>query len=158
MQKKEDVGRAWVHIDASGKVLGRLAVRIARMLMGKDKPTWTPHVDCGDFVVVTNCERIAVTGRKRQDRLYWRDSQHPGSLRSEPMASLLARRPERVLILAVRRMLPKSVLGRHMLRKLKVYAGPDHPHEAQGPATRTVAGCDARARKERSRRTIGRGD
>jgi len=147
VEKKEKVVRKWHHIDATGKILGRLAVKIARILMGKTKPTWTPHVDCGDFVVVTNCEKIAVTGRKRENQLYWRDARRVSSLKSETMASLLARRPERVLMLAVRRMLPKSVLGRHMLRKLKVYPGADHPHAAQGPVTMAVAGCNARERK-----------
>ena len=147
VEKKEKVVRKWHHVDASGKILGRLSVQIARILMGKNKPSWTPHVDCGDFVVVTNCEKIAVTGRKREGRLYYRDSQRVGSLRSETMASLLARKPERVLLLAVRRMLPKGVLGKHMLRKLKVYPGADHPHAAQGPVKLAVAGCDARERK-----------
>ena len=131
--KKEEIVRKWHHIDAEGKVLGRMAVEIARVLMGKHRPTYTPHLDCGDFVVVTNCEKVKVTGRKLTDKLYWRDSQALGSLRSETMASLMARKPERVVYLAVRRMLPKTLLGRRMLRKLKVYAGPDHPHAAQRP-------------------------
>ena len=131
--KKEQIVRKWRHIDAQGQVLGRLATRIARMLMGKDKPLYTPHVDCGDFVVVTNAEKVKVTGRKMEQHRYWRDSQHLKSLRSETMASLMARKPERVLVTAVRRMLPKTILGRHMLRKLKVYAGAEHPHAAQQP-------------------------
>jgi large subunit ribosomal protein L13 len=148
LEKKENVVRKWYHIDAKGKILGRLAVRIARILMGKHKASWTPHVDCGDYVVVTNCEKIAVTGRKMQDRRYYRDSQYVGSLKSENMATVLARHPERIVTVAVRRMLPKTVLGRHMLRKLKVYAGPDHPHAAQGPVAKDVAGCDATQRRD----------
>lgn len=144
--KKEEVGHSWYHIDAEGKILGRLAVQIARMLMGKHKPLFTPHVDCGDFIVVTNCAKIKVTGRKLADKLYFRDSRRVSSLKSEPMASVLARDPQRVLSLAVRRMLPKSVLGRAMLRKLKIYAGPDHPHAAQRPVKFEPAGCNARKR------------
>ena len=131
--RKEDVQHAWYEVDAEGQILGRLAVRIARILMGKHKPTYTPHVDCGDFVVVTNAEKIRVTGKKLDQKLYWRDSRYFGGLRSESLGSLLARRPEQVIRLAVRRMLPKTVLGRKMLKKLKVYAGPRHPHQAQKP-------------------------
>ena len=139
--KKEEVERAWLHIDANGAILGRLAVEIARILMGKHKPSYTPHVDCGDFVVVTNCEKVRVTGRKMTDKLYWRSSQYFSGLKSEPMCSLMGRRPEQVLRLAVRRMLPKTTLGRHMLRKLKIYAGPEHPHAAQKPEKLEPAGC-----------------
>ncbi len=131
--KKEEVVHKWYHVDAEGKVLGRLAVKIAMVLMGKHKPIFTRHVDTGDFVVVTNAEKIKVTGRKLTQRMYWRDSRHHGSLRSESMADVLATKPERVLYLAVKRMLPKGVLGRQMLRKLKVHAGPDNPHAAQRP-------------------------
>ncbi len=143
-EKKETVVRAWHHIDAEGKILGRLAVEIARILMGKNKPTYTPHVDCGDFVVVTNCAKIRVTGRKMSNKLYWRDSRALGSLRSEPLNSLLARKPEQVLHLAVRRMLPKTILGRHMIKKLKIYPGPEHPHAAQKPQKLEIAGLQAR--------------
>ena len=130
--KKEEVVHKWYHVDAEGKILGRLAVKIARVLMGKHKPIFSPHVDTGDFVVVTNAEKIKVTGRKLTQRLYRRDSRHHGSLKSQTMGAILASgRPERVLYLAVKRMLPKRVLGRQMLRKLKVYAGPDNPHAAQ---------------------------
>ncbi len=130
--KKEELVHKWYHVDAEGKILGRLAVRIARVLMGKHKPIFSRHVDTGDFVVVTNAEKIKVTGRKLTQRLYWRDSCRHSSLKSQSMAEILASsRPERVLYLAVKRMLPKHTLGRQMLRKLKVYAGPDNPHAAQ---------------------------
>ena len=145
MLKKEEVKRRWYHVDAEGMVLGRLAVQIARILMGKHKPEYTPHVDCGDYVVVTNCEKIAVTGKKLTDKLYWRDSGYMGSLRSESMRDLLARRPERILFLAVRRMLPKTTLGRRMIRKLKIYKGPDHPHAAQQPEKLEFPACRARS-------------
>lgn len=137
--KKEEVVHKWHHVDAEGKILGRLAVKIACILMGKHKPIFARHVDTGDFVVVTNAEKIKVTGRKLTQRMYWRDSRHHGSLKSESMASVLATKPERVLYLAVKRMLPKHALGRQMLRKLKVYAGPDNPHAAQRPQKLDVA-------------------
>jgi large subunit ribosomal protein L13 len=145
VMKKEDVVRKWHHIDATGLVLGRLAVEIARILMGKHRATYTPHVDTGDFVVVTNAEKVKVTGRKMTDKLYWRDSGALGSLRSVNMATLMARKPDQVLKLAVRRMLPKTTLGRRMLRKLKVYAGPEHPHAAQQPETLDLRSVAARA-------------
>jgi large subunit ribosomal protein L13 len=130
--KKEEVVHKWYHVDAEGKILGRLAVKIARVLMGKHKPIFSPHVDTGDFVVVTNADMVKVRGRKLTQRLYWRYAPHHSSLKSQSMAEILASsKPERVLYLAVKRMLPKRVLGRQMLRKLKVYAGPDNPHAAQ---------------------------
>ena len=125
--------RNWLVVDASDRTLGRLATQIADTLRGKRKPEYTPHCDVGDFVVVVNAERIAVTGKKRADKLYRRHSGYPGGLRSRTLGEMLERRPEEVIRLAVKGMLPRSRLGRAQLRKLKVYAGPDHPHTAQQP-------------------------
>src|SRR4051794_679600 len=125
--------RNWLVVDATGKTLGRLATQIADILRGKRKPVYTPHVDVGDFVIVVNAERISVTGNKRAEKRYYRHSGYPGGLRSRTLEEMLARRPEEVLRKAVRGMLPRSRLGRAQLRKLKVYAGPDHPHAAQQP-------------------------
>jgi large subunit ribosomal protein L13 len=125
--------RNWLVVDASGKTLGRLATQIADALRGKRKPDYTPHVDVGDFVIVVNAEKVAVTGRKREQKLYRRHSGYPGGLRSRTLNEMLERRPEEVIRLAVRGMLPRNRLGRAQLRKLKVYAGPEHPHEAQKP-------------------------
>ena len=131
--KAGEITPQWRHVDAEGQVLGRLATRIATILMGKHRPQYTPHVDCGDYVIVTNAEKIVLTGRKAQQKMKLRYSGYPGGLKAESYASLLKRRPEVVVEDAVRRMLPKSVLGRQMYKKLKVYAGPDHPHHAQQP-------------------------
>jgi large subunit ribosomal protein L13 len=128
-----DRERNWLLVDASGKTLGRLATRIADALRGKRKPGYTPHIDTGDFVVVVNAEKIAVTGNKREQKLYYRHSGYPGGLRTRTLDEMLERRPEEVLRLAVKGMLPRNRLGRQQLRKLRVYAGPDHPHEAQKP-------------------------
>jgi len=125
--------RNWVLVDASDKTLGRLATRIADALRGKLKPEYTPHIDTGDFVVVVNAEKIAVSGNKREQKLYHRHSGYPGGLRTRTLEEMLERRPEEVIRLAVKGMLPRNRLGRQQLRKLKVYAGPDHPHEAQKP-------------------------
>jgi len=125
--------RNWLVVDATGKTLGRLATQIADILRGKRKPQYTPHVDVGDFVIVVNAERISVTGNKRQEKRYYRHSGYPGGLRSRTLEEMLDRRPEEVIRLAVRGMLPRNRLGRAQLRKLKVYAGPDHPHAAQKP-------------------------
>jgi large subunit ribosomal protein L13 len=125
--------RTWVVIDAAGKTLGRLATQIADTLRGKRKPEYTPHCDVGDFVIVVNAERISVTGKKREEKRYYRHSGYPGGLRSRSLEEMLERRPEEVIRLAVRGMMPRSRLGRAQLRKLKIYAGPDHPHAAQKP-------------------------
>jgi large subunit ribosomal protein L13 len=125
--------RNWLLVDAGGKTLGRLATQIADALRGKRKPEYTPHIDTGDFVVVVNAEKVAVTGNKRQQKLYHRHSGYPGGLRTRTLDEMLDRRPEEVIRLAVKGMLPRNRLGRQQLRKLKVYAGPDHPHEAQKP-------------------------
>jgi large subunit ribosomal protein L13 len=125
--------RRWLVVDATGKTLGRLATQIAEVLRGKNKPDYTPHIDVGDFVVVVNAERVRVTGNKREQKLYHRYSGYPGGLRSRTLGDMLERRPEEVIRLAVKGMLPRGPLGRAQLRKLKVYAGPDHPHAAQKP-------------------------
>ncbi|MCH8153617.1 MAG: 50S ribosomal protein L13 [Planctomycetes bacterium] len=131
--KAADVTPAWRHVDAEGQVLGRLATRIATVLMGKHRPDYTPHVHGGDFVIVTNAEKIVLTGHKAQQKMKLRYSGYPGGLKAESYASLLKRRPRVVMEDAVRRMLPKNKLGRRMFTNLKVYAGPDHPHHAQQP-------------------------
>jgi large subunit ribosomal protein L13 len=125
--------RDWYVVDAEGKTLGRLATQIADTLRGKRKPEYTPHVDTGDFVVVVNAEKVRVTGDKRNAKLYHRHSGYPGGLRTRTLGEMLERRPEEVIRLAVRGMLPRNRLARQQLRKLKVYAGPDHPHAAQKP-------------------------
>ena len=125
--------RTWWVIDAEGKPLGRLASRIAMVLRGKTKPTFTPHVDTGDFVIVVNAKKVLLTGRKLQQKNYVRHSGEPGGFRSEPYGHLLERKPELPIQKAVKGMLPKNILGRELLTKLKVYAGPDHPHAAQKP-------------------------
>ena len=131
--KPGDVERRWHVIDASDVVLGRLASQAAILLRGKHKPTFAPHVDTGDFVVVVNAEKVALTGSKKEQKKAYRHSGYPGGLRSTSYTDLLARHPERAVERAVRGMLPKNTLGRAQLRKLKVYAGPEHPHAAQRP-------------------------
>jgi large subunit ribosomal protein L13 len=128
-----DRQRDWLIVDATGQTLGRLATQIADALRGKRKPTYTPHVDTGDFVVVVNAEKIAVTGNKLSDKLYHRHSGYPGGLKTRTLNDMLERRPEEVIRLAVKGMLPRNRLARKQLTKLKVYAGPDHPHAAQKP-------------------------
>jgi large subunit ribosomal protein L13 len=129
----QDRERGWQIVDAEGKTLGRLATQIANVLRGKNKPTYTPHVDVGDFVIVVNAEKVAVTGDKREKKLYWRHSGYPGGIRSRTLGDLLEKRPEEVIRKAVKGMLPRNRLARQQLRKLKVYAGPEHPHQAQKP-------------------------
>jgi large subunit ribosomal protein L13 len=125
--------RDWVLVDARGKTLGRLATQVADLLRGKLKPEYTPHIDTGDFVVIVNAREIVVTGNKREDKLYRRHSGYPGGLRTRTLEQMLERRPEEVIRLAVKGMLPRNRLARQQLRKLKVYAGPEHPHQAQQP-------------------------
>jgi large subunit ribosomal protein L13 len=129
----ENRQRDWYVVDADGRTLGRLATQIANVLRGKRKPEYTPHCDTGDFVVVVNAEKVAVTGNKREDKLYWRHSGYPGGIRSRSLGEMLERRPEEVLRRAVKGMLPRNRLARQQLRKLKIYAGPEHPHRAQQP-------------------------
>ena len=127
------IRREWFVVDATNKVLGRLATRIARVLIGKHRPDYIPYLDTGDFVVVTNAEKVLLTGRKAEQKVYRRHTGYPGGLRSVPARELSAKYPERLIEEAVRGMLPKSRLGRKQLKKLKVYRGPSHPHEAQKP-------------------------
>src|SRR5262245_6368235 len=129
----QDRERDWYVVDAEGKTLGRMASQIADVLRGKRKPTYTPHVDVGDFVIVVNAEKIHVTGNKRETKRYWRHSGYPGGIKSQTLGDLLERRPEEVVRRAVKGMLPRNRLARQQLTKLKVYAGPDHPHAAQKP-------------------------
>jgi len=125
--------RQWLHVDAEGKVLGRLAARVAVALMGKDRPDYTPNVDTGAYVIVTNAEKLKVTGKKLDQKLYYKYTGYAGGLKVRTMRELMQKSPEQVIRLAVRRMLPKSKLGRQMLKKLRVYRGPDHPHQANKP-------------------------
>jgi large subunit ribosomal protein L13 len=131
--KAADIQRQWHVIDASDVVLGRLASHVAILLRGKHKPIFAPHLDTGDFVIVVNAAKVALTGNKLTDKRLYRHSGYPGGIRSDTYAELLAKHPERLVEKAVKGMLPKNTLGRNTLRKLKVYAGPDHPHQAQQP-------------------------
>ncbi len=131
--KNEEVQRNWYLVDAEGKVLGRLASQLARVLRGKNKTIYTPHVDTGDFVVVINADKVRLTAKKMEQKVYYWHTGYPGSLKSINAKTLMARKPEMVLKKAVKGMLPKNPLGRKMFRKLKVYAGPNHPHQAQQP-------------------------
>ncbi len=131
--KLKDIKRDWYLVDASDKVLGRLATKIASMLKGKHKPEYEPHMDVGDYIVVINAEKIRVTGNKATDKKYYHHTGYPGGIKETTFEKLLEKKPERILELAVKGMLPKKALGRQMLRKLKVYAGPEHSHSAQQP-------------------------
>jgi large subunit ribosomal protein L13 len=131
--RAEDIEREWFLVDAQGKTLGRLASEIAQVLRGKHKPIYTPHLDCGDYVIVVNADKVRVTGRKLDQKMYYRHSGYPGGIKSINLRDQLQKHPERVLQAAVRGMLPKNRLGRKMLQKLKIYAGDSHPHQAQQP-------------------------
>lgn len=133
MAKANEVERKWYVIDAEGKVLGRLASEIASVLRGKRKPIFTPHVDCGDFVIVINADKVVLTGDKLNQKIHAYHTGYPGGRKEVVYAEMMAKRPEKVIELAVKGMLPKSRLGRQMIKKLKVYAGPEHPHTAQSP-------------------------
>jgi large subunit ribosomal protein L13 len=133
-----DITPTWHVVDAQDVVLGRLATRVAHVLRGKHKPTFAPHMDMGDFVIVVNADKVRLTGAKAEQKLSFRHSGYPGGLKSVPFAKLLADRPEKLVEDAVRGMLPKNTIGRAQIRKLKVYAGPEHPHTAQNPAALTV--------------------
>jgi large subunit ribosomal protein L13 len=133
MATPQTAKREWLLVDAQGKTLGRLATELAVVLCGKHKPAYTPHVDTGDFVIVVNAEKVVLTGRKLDQKMYWRHSGHPGGIKGRTARQMLARKPHEVLRKAVKGMLPKNNLGRHMLQKLKIYAGPEHPHQAQQP-------------------------
>lgn len=131
--KPKDLDRRWYVVDAEGKTLGRLAGKVAETLLGKGKPIFTPHVDCGDFVIVVNAEKVAVTGNKLQGKLYHSHSGYPGGLKTANLQRMLLKHPEKVLRSAIQGMLPHTHLGSQIYRKLKVYVGPSHPHEAQNP-------------------------
>ena len=131
--KLSEIERKWYVVNAEGRILGRLSSRIAQILSGKDKPTYTPHMDVGDFVVVINAEKVKVTGNKEEKKIYYWHSGYPGGLKERTYQELLDKKPQDIIRKAVRGMLPKSKLGRQMFQKLKVYAGPQHPHQAQKP-------------------------
>lgn len=133
MQRREDVIRDWYHYDAEGKILGRLAVEIAKKLMGKNKVTYTPHIDGGDFVVVTNIQKVEVTGKKLTDKKYFHHTGYPGGIKERTLGEIIAKRPEEALMLAVKRMLPKNKLGAEQLTRLRVFTGTEHGHKAQKP-------------------------
>jgi large subunit ribosomal protein L13 len=134
MAKKNSVDQKWLLVDAEGAILGRMAAEIAPILMGKTKPSYTPHVDTGDYVIVVNADKIKVTGKKAEQKQYDHYTHFPGGHKYVSFAEMMEKKPERVIELAVRRMLPKNRLGRQMLKKLKVYKGPSHEHQAQQPA------------------------
>jgi large subunit ribosomal protein L13 len=136
--KASEIRRDWYEVDASGAVLGRLASEVARVLRGKHKATFTPHMDTGDHVIVVNAAKVVLTAGKDQKKVHYRYSGYPGGIKARAYSDLLVKRPEEVVRMAVRGMLPKGPLGRQMLRKLKVYAGPEHPHAAQTPRPLTV--------------------
>ncbi len=135
--KQEEIQRNWLLVDADGQILGRLASRIASILRGKHKPIFSPHLDAGDFVIVVNAEKVKLTGRKEEQKYYFRHSPYPGGDRYPTVAEMRRKHPERIIMHAVKGMLPRGPLGRRQLRKLKVYAGAEHPHEAQRPSIMT---------------------
>ena len=136
--KQNEIQRQWYIVDAEGQVLGRMATRIADVLRGKHKPSFTPNMDTGDFIVVVNAEKVVVTGKKAVQKTYQTYSGYPGGLTEKSYATVMAKHPDRIIRLAVRRMIPKNKLGRQIIKKLKIYAGPDHPHEAQQPQTLSI--------------------
>lgn len=136
-QKASEIQRDWYVVDATDQTLGRFSTQIASLLRGKHKPTFTPSMDGGDFVVVINCEKIRIAGRKADQKIYYRHTGYPGGLKETPYKMMLAKHPDRILRLAVKGMLPKNRIGRRLLVKLRIYAGPDHPHAAQQPKTWT---------------------
>jgi large subunit ribosomal protein L13 len=131
--KKGELSHQWYLVDAEGKVLGRLATKLANVLRGKDKPTFTANQDTGGFIIVVNAEKVTLTGKKMKDKIYYRHTGYPGGIKEISAEKLLAKKPTEMIRMAVKGMLPKNSLGRQMLRKLKIYAGPNHPHEAQKP-------------------------
>ena len=142
-QHESHAGRRWFVVDADGKTLGRLASVVAQALRGKNKPTYTPHMDMGDFVIVVNAEKVVLTGKKETQKFYYRHSNYPGGLRQVSVRQMRLTHPERIIEAAVRGMLPRNVLGEQQLRKLKIYAGPTHPHASQQPQELDVAGSGA---------------
>ena len=139
-QKASEIQRNWLIVDADNQVLGRLATQLATLIRGKHKPTYTPSMDGGDFVVVINAEKIRVTGDKANQKIYYRHSNYPGGLKKTPYKIMLQKHPDRIIRMAVKGMLPRNRLSRHMLLKLKVYAGPNHPHTAQSPQPYALKG------------------
>ncbi len=137
MATAEGVERKWYVVDAEGQTLGRLASNVATVLRGKNKPTFTPHIDTGDYVIIVNAEKIKVTGKKLDQKIYFSHSDYPGGVRETSLRDMIAKKPVDVLEIAVKGMLPKGPLGRSMMNKLHVYAGPEHPHKAQNPETLT---------------------
>lgn len=137
MASPDKIDRKWYVIDAEGLVLGRLASETAKILRGKNKPTFTPHIDTGDYVIIVNADKIKVTGKKLQQKIYYHHSDYVGGMRETVMQDMLAKKPEQVVKLAVKGMLPKGPLGREMIKKLHIYAGPDHNHQAQKPEALT---------------------
>jgi large subunit ribosomal protein L13 len=146
--KRDELEARWYVIDAEGQVLGRLATQIATILRGKHKPTYTPHLNCGDFVIVVNAAKVAVTGNRLDQKIYYRHSQYPGGLRQETLRQALEKHPERVIERAVKGMIPHNRLGADVLLHLKVYAGPEHPHQAQQPVSWTLPTAESRAAAE----------
>ncbi|AKP45558.1 MULTISPECIES: 50S ribosomal protein L13 [Bacillus] len=140
MAKANEIERKWYVVDAEGQTLGRLASEVASILRGKHKPTYTPNVDTGDHVIIINAEKIELTGKKLTDKIYYRHSQHPGGLKARTALEMRTNYPEKMLELAVKGMLPKGSLGRQMFKKLHVYAGPEHPHQAQKPENYELRG------------------
>jgi large subunit ribosomal protein L13 len=138
--KKEELDKKWYVVDATGKTLGRLASQVAAILRGKHKPTFTPHVDCGDYVIVINADKVRLTGHKLQDKFYYTHSLYPGGLKKKSAREILNTKPERIIEIAVKGMIPHTRLGRAQLHKLKVYAGDSHPHIAQQPETLVIEG------------------
>ncbi len=136
--KKSEVSQKWLVIDADGMVVGRLASQVAKILRGKHKPVFTPHVDTGDFVVIVNADKVRFTGNKLADKAYFHHSGYPGGIKKEVAADIMKKAPERILFSAIRGMLPKNRLGRRQLSKLKLYSGPEHPHKAQNPETLNI--------------------
>ena len=130
---KEELDRKWYLVNAEGKVLGRLSTELAKILKGKNKPIYTPHLDTGDFVVVVNAAKVTLTGKKLKDKIYYHHTGYPGGIKQVSAEKLLAKKPTEMIRMAVKGMLPKNSLGRQMIRKLKIYSGPNHPHEAQRP-------------------------
>ena len=146
--KRDELEARWYVIDAEGQVLGRLATQIATILRGKHKPTYTPHLNCGDFVIVVNAAKVAVTGNRLDQKIYYRHSQYPGGLRQETLRQALEKHPERVIERAVKGMIPHNRLGADVLLRLKVYAGPEHPHHAQQPVSWTLPTAESWAAAE----------
>ncbi len=146
--KPADVEKKWIIVDADGVVLGRMAAVIANILRGKHKPTFTPHVDCGDHVIVINAEKVALTGKKRTDKIYYRHTGYPGGIKSRTAGQILeGNKPQDVVLKAVQRMLPRNKLARKQIGNLKVYAGTEHPHAAQNPEPLDVAAMNAKNKR-----------